>query len=117
MQPDEKNIAYIWDMLSACKEIQDFMENSDWEDFIGDRKLVLAIERSLEIIGEAASRISESFRKAQYDIPWSKIRGMRNILAHEYGHVDYEIVYETAVTEMPDLLVKLEKLLPQDIED
>ena len=114
MQPDEKDVTYVWDMLSACKEIRGFMQNVDWEDFVGDRKLILAIERSLEIIGEAAMRVSEPFRAESPQIPWHKIRGMRNVLAHEYGQIDYEIVYQTAITEIPAMLNKLERLLPED---
>jgi uncharacterized protein with HEPN domain len=114
MRPDEKDITYVWDMVSACKEIRDFTRDSGWEGFSSDRKLMLAIERSLEIIGEAAGRLSGAFRDGHPEIPWHKIRGMRNILAHDYGQVDYEIVYRTAMEEIPDLLGKLERILPEE---
>jgi len=112
MQPDEKDITYVWDMVSACREIRDFTRDTDWEDFSSDRKLMLAIERSLEIIGEAAGRLSETFRGGHPEIPWHKIQGMRNILAHDYGQVDYEVLYRTAMIEIPDLLDNLEILIP-----
>jgi uncharacterized protein with HEPN domain len=114
MQPEEKDVTYVWDIVSTCREIQDFMRDTDREDFYADRKLVLAIERSLEIIGEAAGCISEIFRNEHTGISWQRIRGMRNILAHDYGQVDYEIVYNTAIREIPDLLNKLESLLPEE---
>ena len=114
MQPDAEDVTYVWDVVSACREIQEFMQDVEWEDFYNDRKLVLAIERSLEIIGEAAGCLSETFRNGHPEVSWHKIRGMRNILAHEYGQVDYEIVYNTAIKEIPDLLNKLESLLPEE---
>jgi uncharacterized protein with HEPN domain len=112
MQPDDQDAAYVWDMLEACREIAEFVGDIEREEFLSDRMLVLAIERSLEIIGEAAGRLSDEFRKNHHEVPWRMIRGMRNILAHEYGQVDYEIVYNTVMTEIPALRARLEKLLP-----
>lgn len=112
MRPDDADAAYLWDMLQACREIASFTRDTALEDFLGDRKLVLAVERSLEIIGEAAGRISETFRVSHDEVPWRNIRGMRNILAHEYGQVNHEIVYKTVRDEIPMLRANLEKLLP-----
>jgi len=112
MQLDDQDAAHVWDMLNACREIVEFAGDVEREKFIEDRKLVLAMERSLEIIGEAAGRLSDEFRNSHHDMPWKMIRGMRNILAHDYGQVDYEIVYNTIMKEIPMLLAKLEKVLP-----
>lgn len=112
MRPDDRDASCLWDMLQACREILDFVGDSKFENFSGDRKLVLAIERSLEIIGKTAGRVSESFQKAHHEIPWKTIQGMRDILAHEHGQVDIEIVYRTVSSEVPGLLRKLEKILP-----
>ena len=112
MQIDDHDAAYLWDMLQACREIATFSAGMEQEAFLQDRKLVLAVERCLEIIGEAAGHVSDGLRESQTDVPWRKIRGMRNILAHEYGQVNYEIVYKTVMNEIPELRVMLEKLLP-----
>lgn len=114
MQPADRDAAYLWDMLQACKEILDFCADAEWEDFIADRKLCLAVERSLEIVGEAAGKVSEEFQGRHPAIPWRRIKGMRNILAHEYGQIDYEIIYKTVADEVPDLAAALEVLLPPE---
>lgn len=111
MRPDEADAVYLWDMLEACREIRGFVDDADWDAFIGDRKLVLAVERSLEVIGEAAGRVSGKFQTAHPGIPWKEIRGMRSILAHDYGAVDYQAIYKTVTHDLPALLKKLERLL------
>lgn len=114
MQPSERDAAHLWDMLQACREIRDFTGDAEWEDFIGDRKLCLAVERSLEIVGEAAGKVSEGFQKRASSISWRQIRSMRNILVHEYGQIDYEIVYKTVTEDIPGLIASLEALLPAE---
>ena len=73
---------------------------------------MLALERSMELIGEAARRISSNFRPKHVQIPWKEIIGLRNILAHEYGSVDHAQLYATAVKDVPALIAELETLLP-----
>lgn len=114
MQSTERDAACLWDMLQACKEILDFCADAGWEDFIADRKLCLAVERSLEIVGEAAGKVSEEFQGKHPSISWHQIKGMRNILAHEYGQIDYEIVYKTVIDDIPGLAAALEALLPPE---
>ncbi|MBU3665526.1 MAG: DUF86 domain-containing protein [Chthoniobacterales bacterium] len=70
-----------------------------------------AVLRRLEIIGEAAGRISPDVQKELSSIPFREIRGMRNIIAHHYGEVDLERVWETATRDVPALLKTLEKAL------
>ena len=53
-----------------------------------------AVERHLEVIGEAAGRVSIEFRKTHSEIPWSRIVGQRNVLIHEYGEIDDALVWE-----------------------
>jgi uncharacterized protein with HEPN domain len=70
-----------------------------------------AVLRRLEIIGEAAGRISPEVQKEFPAIPFREIRGMRNIIAHDYGEVDLERVWETAQGDIPYLLETLERAL------
>ena len=116
MLPVDRDAALLWDMLQACLEIRDFTRGVVWEDFIADRKLCLAVERCLEIVGEAAGRISKPFCAAHPEIPWSLITGMRNVLAHDYGQIEYEIIYGTVTRNVPSLLVTLERLLPGSLD-
>lgn len=113
MPRDEKrDPAYLWDMLDAAKAIMAFVSNRTFYDFQQDRMLRNAIERNLEIIGEAANRVSESFQKAHSEIPWKNIIGQRNILIHEYGEIKNERVWAVATKRVAELAAILEPLLP-----
>jgi uncharacterized protein with HEPN domain len=68
------------------------------------------------VIGEAAGRVSPEFREAHSEIPWALITGMRNRLAHEYGHVDVFEVRIVAIRDCPKLVVRLEELVPDSAD-
>lgn len=112
MLPVDRDAALLWDMLQGCREIRDFTRDVAWEDFIADRKLCLAVERCLEMVGEAAGHISKSFCSAHPEIPWRLVTGMGNVLAHDYGQIPYEIICGTVTKNVPALLTTLEPLLP-----
>ena len=114
MRPSERDAAYLWDMLQACRELTEFTADTELEDFIADRKLCLAVERCLEIIGEAAGRVTPEFQDREPSIAWRQIKGMRNILAHEYGQIDYEVVHSTVLDDIPRLVAALEAVLPPE---
>ncbi len=81
------------------------------ERFLEDRTLILAFERSLAIIGEAVANIDDDFKAAHPDIPWHKIRGLRNVVAHVYWQVDYDIIWHVVTTEVPVFKRQVETLL------
>lgn len=117
MRPEERDAAYLWDMLQAAREVQSMMEHRDLAVFLDDIVLLRALERGIEIIGEAARRVSPSTMNAHPDIPWRAIIGQRNILAHEYGQIDHEMLYRTAIDDVPGLILMIEKALPPLDED
>lgn len=112
MSPQDRDFAYIWDMLAAARDVMDIVGERSREQWLQDKMLRLAVERSIEIVGEAARRVSPEFQVAHPEIPWKQIIGQRNILAHEYGHIDYDQLYETAKRDIPALQGLLERLLP-----
>ena len=67
-----------------------------------------AAERQLEIIGEAAGNLSEDFRASRRDLPAARARAMRNVLAHEYDDIDYDLVWEAISTSVPQLVAALD---------
>ena len=77
----------------------------------------LAIERLLQNIGEAVRRLSPDFRAAHPEIPWQDIIGQRNVLVHEYGRINHDRLWLTGTSEVPDLIVALDALLPSLPED
>lgn len=116
MPPEDRNLAFVWDMLQAAREVSDMNRGVSKDVFLVDTMLCRATERSLEIIGEAARRVSSEFMQAAPEIPWRRIIGQRNILAHEYGNIDYELLAETVNRDIPELIARLEALLPHEPE-
>lgn len=112
MPPEDRDPAHLWDMLQAARDAAGIIKDVSRQSFIGDRVRMLALERSLELIGEAARRISDALRKKYPKIPWKEMIGLRNILAHDYGRIDHDKLYTTAEKEVPKLIAELEKLQP-----
>jgi uncharacterized protein with HEPN domain len=108
---NESDIIRLRHMLDAAREALSFVAGRNSEDLGRDRMLVLALVKEIEIIGEAASRISDESRKALPRIPWPKIIAMRNRLIHAYADVDLSIVWDTLTGALPELLRELEIVL------
>lgn len=89
MKPLERDAAYLWDMLDAAKQAAELSDGIGLDGLLNDIRTRYAIERALEIIGEAARRVSHETTAAHPEIPWKGIIGFRNVLAHEYGAIDY----------------------------
>lgn len=117
MQPEDRDAAYLWDMLQAAREVESMLTDHGLAEFLNDRVLLRATERGVEIIGEAARRVSASYTATHPEIPWHSIIGQRNILAHEYGQIDHELLYKTAAEDIPALIVMLQAMLPPLDED
>jgi uncharacterized protein with HEPN domain len=113
MRPEERDAAHLWDMLQAARDAVAIVLGVRRESFRRDRMRMLALERSMELIGEAARRVSEAFRKEHPKLPWKEMIGLRNILAHDYGRIDHDRLYDTAMKDIPSLIAKLEKLQPK----
>jgi uncharacterized protein with HEPN domain len=112
MQPDERDAGYLWDMLEAAREVVQFTRGISFAAYVRERMRQRAVERAVEIIGEAARRVSSPFRAAHPEIPWRQIIAQRNVLAHEYGEVLQEKVWRVAVEHIPALVAQLEPLVP-----
>ena len=82
MPPDTQEMARLWDMLDAARAAIDFTRDLRFEQFVMDRKTRNAVERNLEIIGEAARRVSEETRDRLPDIPWRSMIAFRNVLTY-----------------------------------
>jgi uncharacterized protein with HEPN domain len=112
MRPDARDSAYLWDMREAARNVLSFVQSSSLEEVQSNLMMRFAVERGLEIIGEAARRVSSEFRVSHPEIPWSSIIGQRNVLAHEYGEVDWRLVWVVLEDGLPQLLEALDQLLP-----
>jgi len=112
MRPDDRDAGYIWDMLDAARSVRDFTNGVTQEDYLRDRKLQLAIERALEIIGEAARLVSADFKALHPEVPWPQIIAQRNVIAHDYGEIKQDRIWMVATTRIVELIAQIEPLLP-----
>lgn len=110
MQRDRE---YLLDILEAAKLAIEYIGEKTREEFFSDSQCQDAVIRRLEIIGEAARRISEETRTAYPDLLWSDMVSMRNVMIHEYDDVDLVIVWETIKNDLPQIVDSLEKILGQ----
>lgn len=97
-------------MIEAAESAIQFMAGRSRADLDTDRMLLFAVVRAIEVVGEAASKLSEEFRAAHPSIPWRAIIGMRNRLIHAYFDIDTETVWETTKQELPPILNQLREL-------
>lgn len=116
MQPDERDAAFLWDMLEAARLVNEYVQNVEVVEYLADRKLQLAIERLVEIIGEAARGVSRAFKASHPEIPWRGIIAQRNVVAHDYGEILQERMRNLAVDRIPELISQLEDLLPPKLD-
>ncbi|MBW1776104.1 MAG: DUF86 domain-containing protein [Deltaproteobacteria bacterium] len=114
MRRDE---AYLLDMLLFARDAQIAVRELTQEEFKRSRVHQLAAIKALETIGEAAGKISESFRSAHPEIPWGLIVGMRNRLVHAYFAVDLDEVWRVIQDDIPSLIGLLDPLVPPEEDD
>jgi uncharacterized protein with HEPN domain len=101
-------------MIEAAESAAQFLAGRTRDDLDQDEMLLFAVVRAIEIIGEAASKISSEARTATPEIPWRAITSMRNRLIHGYADIDPEVVWVTATAEVPAVLPLLRALIGTD---
>ncbi len=106
---DEDRIR-IGHMVEAAEDALGFVAGRTRADLDTDRMLLFALVRAVEIIGEAAGKVSDETRNAYADIPWRAIIGMRNRLAHAYFDINADILWVAATVEIPALLTQVKAL-------
>jgi uncharacterized protein with HEPN domain len=98
-------------MIDAAETACLFMRGKSRAHLANDRMMLFAVIRAIEILGEATSQVSEESRQRTPDIPWRMITSMRNRLIHGYSDVNEEIVWQTATQEIPDPMMRLNRLV------
>lgn len=112
MPPDLRDASYVWDILEEARHVLEFTAGLTFEEYRSRRVVNAAVERCIEIIGEAARRLSDEFKAAHAAIPWAKIVAQRNVLAHEYRDVRHEKIWQVVIEELPPLVDALKTALP-----
>ena len=112
MQPDAREAAHLRDMLDYARRVARLVAGVSPNQYLADEPRRMAVERGLEVVGEAARRTSADTRARYAHIAWRAIIGQRNVLAHEYGSIQQEMVWTAAVRHTPALIQQLVEIVP-----
>ena len=99
----------IDDIIEAIDKIERYTRGIDFDEWQQDEKTADAVIRNIEVIGEASSHLPIEIQEQYKDIPWSMMKGIRNIVAHEYFGIDLEIIWKTVKEDLPVLKELLRK--------
>jgi uncharacterized protein with HEPN domain len=110
----ERDYSWIEDMVAYARDAVQFMTGD--VDLLEDKIRQYAVIRAVEVVGEAASRVSAETRAAYPDVPWREAIGMRNILIHAYAKIDLQTVAGVVRRDFPRLVETLERVLAETPE-
>ena len=101
------------DIVESSALIAEYVQGMSYANWVKDRKTIDAVVRNLQIIGEAANHVPEDVRSRYNDVPWVQLRGMRNILIHEYFGVDTDILWRAVTEDVPRLREQIQKIIDE----
>ena len=107
------HLDYVRDICEAMDNACVFVEGMTYSDFVDDVKTVMAVERTITIIGEASRNVPDEIRQRFPAIPWADMVGMRTFVTHVYFRVNQETVWKTVNTVIPELLPSISLCLKE----
>jgi len=107
MPLNENDLSFLIDIVNCIKDINDFTKEIKYHEFEKDKMRKLAVERQLEVIGQAANKISKETKDDLSYIPWTNIIGLRNKLAHDYGEILAERIWIISRDSLQGLMKEL----------
>jgi uncharacterized protein with HEPN domain len=105
------DFARLKHILEAISEIELYLNNAEFHDFMDNSMMRFACIKQMEIIGEASNHISEEIKLKFNSVEWGQIIGMRNFFVHEYFGVDSNLVWEIIKNDIPELKIKVQEIL------
>jgi len=105
----------IKDILESIAKIQRYTEGMTFESFVADEMRIDAVVRNITIIGEAAGRVPPEVQRRYPQIPWYEMRGIRNVVVHEYFGVSLSILWQTVKQNLPPLVTMLKAVLEEEL--
>lgn len=111
MREPERDYGRLQDILQAANYIISFTEGLSQEELASDKLRYFAVVKNVEIIGEAAYMLSLEFKEKHTQIPWDDIIRMRHVLVHGYATIQPELLWQTALTDVPTLKAQVEAII------
>jgi len=111
MLPEDRNVALVLDMLQFLGEVDDYTAGLSYDSYVNSKEKRRSVERVMELVGEAASQLSERFRADHPEVRWRDIVGLRHVLAHGYGRLDQARLWRVVANDVPELRQMLESIL------
>jgi uncharacterized protein with HEPN domain len=105
---DKERLRHI---LDAISDIEEFTKGTSYKAFSNNKMMKLAVVRLIEIIGEASTSLSDELKDEYIDIEWPVLKGIRNIVVHEYFGINYTIIWSSIQKDIPPLKIKLQNIL------
>jgi len=109
----KEDIVYLKHILDAISQIEEYVGDVEYEDFMLNRLIQDGVIRQLEILGEATKRLSNEIREKYPDVPWKDMAGMRDKLIHGYFGVDITAVWDTVKKDIPSLKNEIENIVKE----
>lgn len=107
-------ILYLEDMFQSMQRIEEYIGDLKFKQFKKTHIVVDAVVRNFEIIGEASKKLPADIHEKYPEIPWRKMYGLRNLIAHEYFGIDYEMIWEIAKANLPKNREDLQKVIKRE---
>jgi uncharacterized protein with HEPN domain len=111
LKPEKDQRAYVQDMLESARQAAGYVRGMNFDQFWDDHKTRDAVAMRLQVVGEAAQRVTDETAAKLPHVPIQDIRGMRHRISHDYGRVNFRVVWKTVQEDLPPLIAELEKYL------
>lgn len=105
---------YLEDMLTSMLRIREYIGKMGFKEFKLNYLIVDAIIRNFEIIGEASKSVPLELKNRYPELPWGKMYGLRNLIAHEYFGIDYEMIWEISKKNLPQNIIDPKKIIEKE---
>lgn len=114
MNPSEAVEGRLLDIYRACGMAMEFVKGNRFYDYERSALLQSGVERQLEIAGEAARKIPQSYKEKASQVNWKLMIGIRKIIAHEYGEIRHEVIWSIVKHKLPEIVKRVDELLKKE---
>lgn len=111
---ERDNKAYLLDMQEFASVVAGYVEGRTEQDFLADRQLRDAVAYNLQVVGEAAYKVSDAFKSAHPEVDWFKIAGLRHRIVHDYRRIDDATLWRITQKYVPPLVDQLKRILENE---